>query len=240
MIESDHTDGHLSKRLIQLSYVYAIILTSLVWLLNSQNPKGFAIISMGIGLFFLWGICSAFIMYKRKDDIKRMFNERQYSTFYIVTLGGILLALIEEAFATFMTNLAPLFGFSTSEVFITASANYIEVVTRHSVIVFVPWFVAWGLILKKYSVHPNIVFLLFGITGIFAEALSFGLQNIYAFGFWIVIYGLMIYLPAYVVYNPDLKQRINPLYYPFLIVIPFLMMVLWTIIVLFVFLVFLH
>ena len=55
LIKPDHNDGRLSKKLIQLSYGYAIVLTSLVWLLNSQNPKGFAIISLAMGLFFLWG-----------------------------------------------------------------------------------------------------------------------------------------------------------------------------------------
>jgi hypothetical protein len=48
-----------------------------------------------------------------------------------------LLALAEEAVTTTMTNLAPLFGVKMGEVAITASANYIEVVTQHSVIVFV-------------------------------------------------------------------------------------------------------
>lgn len=223
--------GQLSRRLIQLSYIYAIILTTLVWLLNSQNPKGFAGVSLAIGLFFLWGICSAFIMYETKDKIKNYFETTNYSTFVLVTLGGIFLALIEEAFATLMTNLAPLFGFSTSEVFITASADYIEVVTQHSVIVFVPWFIAWGIVLHKYTIHPNTSMVLFGITGLCAEVLGFGLQHITELGFWIIIYGLMIYLPAYITYSPKSKPTLNKCFYPFLIIISFVFLVIWSIIV---------
>ncbi len=221
-------EGKVSKRIIQICYVYAIFLTSFVWLLNSENPKGFAIITLAIGLFVLWALCFAFIMYRIKDKIKLFYEKRNYSVILVVSLGGILLALVEEAIATLMTNMAPLFGFSTTEVFITASANYIEVVTRHSVIVFVPWIIVWGIILSKYSIHPNVVFILFGITGLFAESLTFGLQNLLQFGFWIIIYGLMIYLPAYIVYIPNERKKIQKIYYPLLIILPFIALIVWA------------
>ena len=133
-----------------------------------------------------------------------------------------------------MTNLAHLFGISPYEVFITASPNYIEVVTKHSVIVFIPWFIAWGFILRKYTIHPNDVMVLFGITGVLAESLSFGLQNLLQFGFWIIIYGLMIYLPAFLVYNPENSNFFKRKYYPLLIIVPFLALVLWAILFIFI------
>ena len=179
-------------------------------------------------------------MYKSKTRIKEYFETKNYSTFVLVTLGGIFLALLEEAFATFMTNLAPFFGFPTNEVFITASANYIEVVTQHSVIVFIPWFIAWDFILRKYTIHPNIVIILFGITGLFAEVLVFGSEHVTEIGFWIIIYGLMIYLPAHIVYNPKSKTKLNNWFYPFLIIIPFVFLVLWSFVVLFFILAFFH
>ena len=220
--------GNISKRIIQISYLYAIVLTSIVWIANLENPKGFAIITMAMGLFILWGILSAFIMVKLKSFIRNFISRYKLPNFLLVTFGGIILALIEEAIATLMTNMAPLFGFNSSEVFITASANYIEVVSHHSVIVFIPWFIAWGIILQKYSIHPNDVMVLFGITGIFAESLTFGLQNILQFGFWIVIYGLMIYLPAFIVYKPENGKHLRKIYFPLLIIIPFVALVLWA------------
>lgn len=222
------SEGRLSKRIIQVSYVYAILLTSFVWLLNSGNPKGFAIISLAVGLFFLWGICCSFGMFKLRDRIKLFYEKREYSIILVVSFGGILLALVEEAIATLMTNLAPFFGFSTSEVFITASPNYIEVVTRHSVIVFVPWIIVWGFILARYSIHPNDVFILFGITGLLAESFTFGFQDLIQFGFWIVIYGLMIYVPAYIVYSPKSRKGIMKRYYPLLIILPFVALLVWA------------
>ena len=229
LTEKTQNDGLLSKKFIILCYIYALTLTSFIWFLNAENSKGFAIISLAIGLFFLWGICSAFIMSKIKDPLKYFFQSRSYPIFIVVSLGGILLALVEEAFTTLMTNMAPLFGFSTSEVFITASSNYIEVVTKHSVIVFIPWFIAWGIILHKWSVHPNLVFILFGTTGLFAESLSFGLQNLLQFGFWIIIYGLMIYLPSFIVYDPKKLEPLKKKYFPLLIIVPFFALIIWAV-----------
>lgn len=228
----ENKKGSISKKILVVCYIYASLLTSLIWIANTQNPQNFAIITMAVGLFFLWGIVTAGVMYKAKDEIKKFFRNKQLSPFIIVTFGGILLALLEEAFSTLMTNTAPLFGFSPYEVYITASPNYIEVVTRHSVIVFIPWFIAWGFILSKYSIHPNDVMVLFGITGILAESLTFGLQNLLQFGFWIIIYGLMIYLPAYCVYDPENQGNrvfFHTRYYPLLIILPFLALVIWAI-----------
>ncbi len=40
------------------------------------------------------------------------------------------------------------------------------------------------------------MFILFGITGTLGETLSFGVQNLAQMGFWVFIYGLMVWLPA--------------------------------------------
>jgi membrane protein DedA with SNARE-associated domain len=41
--------------------------------------------------------------------------------------------------------------------------------------------------------------LLYGVTGALAETISFGFQNLIGAGLWILVYGLMVYLPAFVV-----------------------------------------
>lgn len=66
-----------------------------------------------------------------------------------ILLGIIAMTLLEEAITTFMTNLAPFFGVKVGEAYITACTNYLDVVLLHSVIVFVPWFIAWAWILKR-------------------------------------------------------------------------------------------
>jgi hypothetical protein len=109
------------------------------------------------------------------------------------------MAMLEEAVTTTMTNLAPLFGAEIGEAYITASTNYFDVILHHSVIVFVPWFIAWAWILKRYEFSPFWVFLLFGLNGLLAETLTFGAQNLNRFSMWIFVYGLMIYLPAYTI-----------------------------------------
>jgi hypothetical protein len=106
-----------------------------------------------------------------------------------------LLALLEEAVTVSMTNLAPLFGAQAGQAFITASANYLHTVLFHSVIVFLPMFLVWTLLLSFFDFPPTHVFLLFGLTGSLAE-MSMSPTNILG-GFWFFVYGLMIYLPSY-------------------------------------------
>ena len=55
---------------------------------------------------------------------------------FILSATGM--ALLEEAVTTTMTNLAPFFGVPIGQAYITASANYLDVVLGHSVIVLVP------------------------------------------------------------------------------------------------------
>ena len=112
-------------------------------------------------------------------------------------LLATLLALVEEAITTTLTNLAPLFGSRPGDAFITASTNYLEVVLYHSVIVIVPMFVAWAWLLSRWAFRTGWVVLLFGLDGVLAEALLGGLGAVVMAPIWIFVYGLMIYLPAY-------------------------------------------
>jgi hypothetical protein len=104
------------------------------------------------------------------------------------------MALLEEVITTTMTNLAPVFGTTPEEAHITASTNYFKVVCFHSVVVFVPMFIAWAWMLSRWKFSPLKVLLLFGITGSMAEA-SINPTSLIG-GFWVFVYGLMVYLPA--------------------------------------------
>ena len=98
-----------------------------------------------------------------------------------------------------------LFGVRIGEVYITASANYLDVVLGHSVIVIAPAFLAWVVLLGRYRFPPVAVLLLFGITGTLMEMVGDPRQAAQA-GMWILVYGLMAYLPASTV-PPDRPAR---------------------------------
>ena len=176
--------------------MWLLATTSLVTVATWSNPRARAVIGMGWGLITLWiGLCGS-LMYHFREPIRAAVLRIPLDWKLKFVLFATALALLEEAITTTMTNLAPLFGVKVGEAYITASANYLDVVALHSVVVFIPMFVGWAVILWRYDFSPFAVFLLFGLTGTVAE-MSFGWQHILEFGMWIFVYGLMVYLPAY-------------------------------------------
>ena len=73
-----------------------------------------------------------------------------------------------------------------------------DVVCFHSVVVFIPMFIGWAVLLRRYAFSPAAVFVLFGISGVLAETLYGGGQALFDMGLWVFVYGLMVYLPAYI------------------------------------------
>jgi len=207
--------------------VWMIVATSalLVLALISGKPVFRAVICMGSGLVLFWNVLGGIVMYFSRDRVRRC----------VLSLPGwwpvkfvafcTLLALAEEAVTTTMTNLAPVFGVPVGKAYITASANYLDVVCFHSVIVFVPWFVGWAWMLSRWDFHPTMVLLIFGLTGTFAET-GFLPQKLGEIGMWVFVYGLMIYLPAYSL--PPTRGARPPRWwhYPLAVFLPFLFMVL--------------
>jgi hypothetical protein len=80
-------------------------------------------------------------------------------------------------------------------------------------------FIAWALMLSWWKFTPLKVMLLFGITGSIAEA-SIQPSNLIG-GFWIFVYGLMVYLPACTI--PEDRPAKTPRWwcYPLAVVFPF-------------------
>jgi hypothetical protein len=192
--------------------------------LGSGDVKMRAMLGMVSGLLLLWVVIGGSIMYRLRDRVKAFFGKLRGDWRLKFIIFCTVLALVEEAVTTSMTNLAPLFGVKMGEVAITASADYVEVVTQHSVIVFVPMFVALALLLWRYKFSPGSVFIIWGLTGTLAEAGTFGLQNLLMTGFWVFIYGLMVWLPAYSL--PERGGRTPKWYhYPLAVVVPILLMV---------------
>lgn len=211
--------GCIIKILGGLAALITLLLT--LFVLGDDRPSARAIIGMLFGLIILWIIIGGSLMLKFRDAIKTRVQQINLPWRTRFVLFAILLALTEEAITTSMTNLAPLFGVKVGEAYITASANYFDVVLFHSVIVFVPMFMTWGWLLARYDFSPNAVFLLFGITGTLAETISFGTQNLLAAPVWIYIYGLMVYLPAYTLPTRDARPP-RLWHYPLAVIFPIL------------------
>src|SRR5262249_30120699 len=114
----------------------------------------------------------------------------------------------EEAVTTLMTNLAPWFGVPLGSIYITASSNYWDVILGHSLVIIAPAFAAWAWLLGRYEFRPVQVLLLFGLTGLLLEARHGGASQFMQSAMWILVYGLMVYAPAWIV--PKGALRITP------------------------------
>lgn len=152
------------------------------------------ILLMAAALGLAWCVLGGSLMYLVRQPVRRLIGKSPFNRITTFALFATMLALMEEAVTTTLTNLAPHFG--SSQAFITASRNYLEVVLWHSVVVIAPMFVVWGWLLARYVFSPVAVFLLFGLNGVLAELLIGGPALLMA-PFWIFVYGLMIFLPAY-------------------------------------------
>jgi hypothetical protein len=216
-----------SKHFIIVFAIWCVALYALfaIAALGSGDAKMRAMLGMVSGLLLLWVVIGGSIMYLLRNRVKDFIRKTRGGWPLKFILFCTVLALVEEAVTTTMTNMAPFFGVKMGEVYITASANYIEVVTQHSVVVFVPMFVAWVLLLYRYKFSPGSVFVLWGLTGVLAETISFGIQNILMTGFWVFVYGLMAWLPAYSVPAERNARAPKWYHYPLAVVAPILLMV---------------
>jgi hypothetical protein len=206
----------IPRALIQFLAVYSGVVFSLIValvLIGSHDPRARAIILMAVGLVVFWVLIGGLITLRYRDRIRGRllrFPLRWEWTFFLVATG---LALIEEAVTTSMTNLAPEFGSQIGVAYITASNNYLIVISFSSVVVFVPEFAGWVLLLRRYAFSPNEVFLLYGFLGTTMEA-SLNPTALIA-GFWFFVYGLMVYLPAYAV--PARTHAIRPRWFHYVL-----------------------
>lgn len=177
--------------------LWACLQVSVMLIATRSAPRDFAIAQMTAGLFLLWCVVVGGAQWRFRDALTQWLQRLPLRWQAQFVIGCTALALLEEAIATLMTNLAPVFGSNPQEAYITASTNYFEVIWGHSVIVFVPMFLAWAWLLKRYAFTPAQVMVLFGLSGVLAETLSFGGQMLLGWGFWVWVYGLMVSLPAY-------------------------------------------
>jgi hypothetical protein len=196
IITSFDRGENMTSRLLKILAAWGLIVLILGTIARDE-PVGRAVIAMTWGLILLWIVLGGALMLHYRDAIRACVLAIRLGWKLKFVLFATLLALIEEAVTTTMTNLAPLFGVKMGEAFITASPNYLEVILLHSVIVFVPMFIVWAWLLGRWDFRADQVLLLFGITGTLSESIAFGFQNFLLLGMWVFVYGLMVYLPAY-------------------------------------------
>jgi hypothetical protein len=202
-----------------------IWVTIAVW----HRPVMRAEMAMASGLVLLWVVLGGGLMYAGRDRIKTCWQALRLDWRMAFFLLATLLALGEETITTLMTNCAPLFGVKVGQAYITASSNYLDVVCCHSVITFLPAFAAWAWLFSRYDFSPFESFLTFGFYGNIAEGIFSGFR-LADMPFWIFVYGLMMYLPAYVFAERRGKGRVSWLQYlmgsagPFLCVIPWVLL----------------
>lgn len=199
-----------------------------IHIFNQGSIEDKAIVTMSSGLLFLWAVMGGTLMLIFKNRIRARFSS---SNLYVIKffIFSVIMCLIAEIISTSMTNTAYLWGLSPYETYITASPNYIEVITKHSIIVFLPQFVCWGIFLSRYNISAHWAVLIYGITGYLNELIAFGLSsNAMSLPYWILIYGLIIYLPAFCL--PRNPQRETKFYhYMLFIILPILFTVPWVI-----------
>jgi hypothetical protein len=204
--------------LVKILGVYSALLISLIAFLNLTSnapPNQKANIKMALGLILIWIILGGSLMYHFRNRIRDFVLGIRLPWGLKFFLFCTILALLEEAVTVSMTNLAPLFGSEIGKSFITASANYLHTALFHSVIVFLPMFLVWTVLLHYFEFPPTQVFLLFGLTGSIAE-MSMSPTNILG-GFWFFVYGLMVYLPAYSL--PGDRQLWKPRWWTYLLAV---------------------
>ena len=182
-------------------------------LLTSHDPMVRAEFMMLLGLVILWIITGGILSLRYRDRIRERFLGISVRWEWKFLLFAILMALIEEAITTGMTNLAPEFGSQISVAHITASSNYLVVIAFSSVVVFIPEFVGWTLLLRRYAFNANQVFLMYGLLGTTMEA-TLNVTALYS-GFWFFVYGLMVYLPAYCI--PSDRGARKPAWYHYVL-----------------------
>ena len=220
--EAPLTTDRVTRRLLVGVGVYSILLVVILNLivLTSGKLHEKAIFMMADGLILLWIIVGGSLTpFLQKRLVPRLAAIPIDWRLRFVILSTIM-ALIEEVITTSMTNLAPVFGTTPEEAHITASTNYFTVVCFHSVVVIAPMFVAWAWMLSRWNFSPLKVLLLFGLTGSLAEA---GLNwTSLIGGFWVFVYGLMVYLPACTVPVDRGARPLRWWHYPMAVFLPFL------------------
>lgn len=165
---------------------------------NEGTTRDVGIARMAGGLVVIWIYLGGSAMWLLRHRAAALLRRSPLNWRLTFVLGCTALACLEEAVTVSMTNMAPVFGARIGEAYITASTNWLDVVLFHSVVVFVPQFIALAVLLGRWDLSPFAVFMAFGAMGTVGEAIFSGnIGMLMAFPMWLFVYGLMVFLPAF-------------------------------------------
>lgn len=211
--------GRVGRTVVVGLLVWQFGLTALLTLAGGENPKLGVLAKMLWGLNLLWILGAGILSIRFRGRVTAWGAPARPLVVAWFVAGAVGLALVEEAVTTAMTNCAPLFGAKLGEVYITASADYLDVVLYHSVVVLVPQFVMLGLLMKRYAITPLAAFFCYGAAGFFNEALFSG-PNPLQYAQWTLVYGLLVYLPAHLFVPIEHRRPVRMWFWPVVILAP--------------------
>lgn len=196
------TFERLEKRLTQWTFGYLIIF-SLVALATGPVERSAIVMQWGVFLSWVY-IIAPLLGRKGLPFLKQRLSRFTLGPKRLFFVFALVFALTEEALAVLWNNSVPSFFGQAVEPVLTASTNYFEVILLHSVVVFLPLFLVWAYLLERGKYSPREAYLYFGITGVLAEYIfNPGVLALLAGGFWILIYGSMVYYPARFVFGKE-------------------------------------
>ena len=191
------TRGQRRAIIALLTLVVLLVVFLQLVALHEGTAMARGIAGMATGLIVIWIFIGGSLMRRWQGGFRRLSNRIPLGWRTRFVLSCIVLACLEEAVAVSLTNAAPLFGARVGEAFITASANWVDVVVFHSVVVFVPMFIALSWVLGRRDLSPFATFIAFGIVGTLGEVIFAGrVDALLGFPMWVFVYGLMVWLPA--------------------------------------------
>jgi hypothetical protein len=214
----------MARRLILLFACLAALqlLLAIIAFHHAGRTPARAILGMGIGLYLFWILLFGMLTRILREPAHRAIQRWRLAWPLKFILFATALACLEEVVTVSMTSTAPLYGFTTAQAHVTASANYWDVVLTSSVVLFVPMFCIWAAILARYQVSPGAVFLLWGFTGTLMETIAGSPQHLLEIGMWVFVYGLMIYLPAFTIPSGRAVRKPAWWHYPLFVAAPLL------------------
>lgn len=179
-------------------YLWAFGFSVLLWVhMRLEGTRtDLAVATMSLGLLTIWGGLFAFLQWRTMVRIGSSGRHMRVPVLlsFVMMVG---LALLAEAVSVSMTNTAPLWELDTDEAFITASADWWVVVSRHSVIVFLPQLLLIAWLHRRLSLNPFHWFIVYGMIGYANEWLAFKqAASWFSLPYWLIVYGWVVYLPT--------------------------------------------
>ena len=224
----------MKRRLFWIGlYGWALVYHGLLWVHVTSHGTQVdrAIVTMALGLIIVWGVFFARVQVIFMRLLKPKYLAR-FWYFLSVILGMISLALVAEMVSTTMTQTAYLWKLSPNDAYITASPNYIEVVTRHSVIVFIPQFIGIAFLHYHYAFKPIAWFIIYGLMGYVNERLAFGaVASWVSIPFWMIVYGWIAYLPTYLIIPKRKRRSVKWFHYGLAFAFPLALSIPWALVI---------